>query len=294
VAAVGITLQAERAYLDLVGPLAEAEADYVEVAPETLLEASRGELVQNAYGREVARWVARTRLPVVAHGVGLSLGTADPADRARFRDALAQVARDHAAFGFQWYTDHLGASTLAGAAATLPIPLPHTDAAAALVRERLAELQRVVPDVGFENSVFYFLLGEWLDEPRFFARILERPRTWLLLDLHNLYTMALNLGLDARDWLARADLSKVIEIHLAGGSRSDPAWLDGGRTLRLDSHDQDVPEAVWRLLEDVAPRCSNLRGVTLERMEGTVAGADHVGRLREELRRAREVARGRR
>jgi len=34
---------------------------------------------------------------------------------------------------------------------------------------------------------------------------------------------------------------------------------------------------VWRMLEAVAPRCPNLRGVTLERMEGTLEdGDEHV------------------
>jgi hypothetical protein len=53
---------------------------------------------------------------------------------------------------------------------TLPIALPMNDAMAAIVCERLVALQQVVPDTGFENSVFYFLLGDWLDEPAFFAR----------------------------------------------------------------------------------------------------------------------------
>ena len=83
-------------------------------------------------------------------------------------------------------------------------------------------------------------------------------------------------------------LDKVIEIHLAGGERSDPDWLDSGRTLHLDSHDHAVPEEVWTLFEDVLPRCPNLRGATLERMEGTVDDSD-VPLLREELRRVRKT-----
>jgi hypothetical protein len=59
--------------------------------------------------------------------------------------------------------------------------------------------------------------------------------------------------------------------------------------MRLDGHDDAVPEPVWRLFEDIAPRCPRLRGVTLERMEGTVTGAADVTVLREELKRARRV-----
>jgi hypothetical protein len=52
-----------------------------------------------------------------------------------------------------------------------------------------------------------------------------------------------------------------------------------------------VPDEVWRLFERVVPRCTNLRGVTLERMEGSVAAGD-VGAVRDELGRIREVLRG--
>ena len=58
--------------------------------------------------------------------------------------------------------------------------------------------------------------------------------------------------------------------------------------MRLDSHDCAVPEEVWSLLDTTVPRCENLRGVTLERMEGTVE-PDDVAVLAAELRRVREV-----
>jgi phosphoglycolate phosphatase-like HAD superfamily hydrolase len=83
-----------------------------------------------------------------------------------------------------------------------------------------------------------------MEEPDFLSAALARPRTHLVLDLHNLHTVALNYGADPDEYLARLDLSKVIEIHVSGGSWSDPAWLPGGRSLRLDSHDGSTPDAV--------------------------------------------------
>ncbi|HEX9105235.1 MAG TPA: DUF692 family protein, partial [Polyangia bacterium] len=106
-------------------------------------------------------------------------------------------------------------------------------------------------------------------------------------------TMATNFGFDPAEYLRRLDLSKVIEIHVSGGSESDPRWLPSGRVLRLDAHDGAVPELVWRMLEAVAPRCPNLRGVTLERMEGTVEDAD-VPLLAAELARLRAIVQRRR
>jgi uncharacterized protein (UPF0276 family) len=160
------------------------------------------------------------------------------------------------------------------------------------VTRRLTELARVVGlPVGVENNVSYFALGDPRDEPRLYNAIARRH--YLLLDLHNVYTMALNFGFDMDEYVARLDLSRVIELHVSGGSESDPAWLPSRRVLRLDGHDGAVPEPVWRLLERVLPRCPNVRGVTLERMEGTVGDCD-VPLLAGELARLRAIAQRRR
>ena len=136
-------------------------------------------------------------------------------------------------------------------------------------------------------------LADPLDEPAFLRRILEPAGMHLLLDLHNVYTTALNEGFDPLRYLEQVPFEKVIELHLAGGSASDPGWLPGAEVLHLDSHDQAVPDEVWALFEEVLPRCSALRGVTLERMEGTVDQHD-VAPIRAELgriRRCLELAR---
>jgi uncharacterized protein (UPF0276 family) len=268
------------------------EADYFEVAPETTWRrAADGGWEPNGFHREFLRIGDALQKPFVGHAVHGSFGTADARDHERQATWQQRLAADHAAFRFEWLTDHLGAAVLDGRAVTLPIALPMHDTMAAIVRERLVALQQVVPDVGVENSVFYFLLGDWLDEPAFLSRILSAPRTHLLLDLHNVWTMAQNVGADPAAWLDRLDASRVIEIHLSGGEQSQPGWLPEGRTLRLDSHDHAVPDEVWALFERVLPRCINLRGVTLERMEGSVAAGD-VPLVRDELRRIREVLRG--
>jgi uncharacterized protein (UPF0276 family) len=283
---VGFTLQPDVEFLELTRPLVDG-ADYYEVAPETLWRGDeRNRLVPNGYHRRFAELRRASGKWFVAHGVGYSLGTASTTDARRRRAWRERVAADRRVFGFRWWTDHLGATSLDGRALTLPVPLPMTAASARVVRRRLAEMQSIVPDVGLENNVAYFTLGDPLEEPRFFAEILRAPRTHLLLDLHNLYTMSQNLGFDAKKYLDAIDLSRVIEVHLSGGKDSQPGWLPDGRTLRLDSHDTAVPEPVWSLLDEALPRLTRLRGVTLERMEGTVTAAD-VPILVEELRRLR-------
>jgi uncharacterized protein (UPF0276 family) len=187
-------------------------------------------------------------------------------------------------------TEHLGWSAAGGIEAALPLPLPPVPEAVDAVAARLRLLAGVMPAVGFENNVTYFALGDPAGEPEFFNAICRATPCGLLLDLHNAWTQCANFGLDADDYVDRIDADAVMEIHVSGGSESPASWLRSGRTLRLDSHDGPVPEEVWRLLERVRPRCRNLRGVLVERMNGTFGAAD-VPALRDEVRRAREIAR---
>lgn len=284
--AIGLALHPDEHYLERAMGLYEREAELLELAPETTWALDeRGELIENRFHARFLAIGQRFGLPFVAHGVGLSPGSAaDPARRARW---LARIAADHQRFDFRWYTEHLGVTVLDGLEMTLPLGLPMTPAAVAVTRACLAEMRSVVPRVGLENTAIYFMLGDPLAEPDFITAILG-DTDHLLLDLHNLFTMAENLGFDPAAYLARLDLRRVIEIHLAGGADSDPAWLPSRRTLRLDSHDAAVPEPVWQLFAQVLPRCPELRAVIVERMEGTLGPGDEL-LLAEELRRARRL-----
>jgi len=291
---VGLTLQPDELFLDLLDEAIHADVDYVEVAPETLWRhASDAELAPNGYHARLRALRDEAQLPCVAHGVGLSVGSVDRPDaELRLQRWLARVRADHTDFGFLWYTDHLGASALDGLELVLPLPLLMTQSAVQRICARLARLQAIVPDVGLENTVAYFLLGSPLDEARFVREIVtSAPRNHLLLDLHNLHTMAHNFGFEPEAYLELLPLERVIEIHVSGGTESDPGWLASGQRLRLDSHDSAVPEPVWSLLEQVAPRCPHVRGITLERMEGTV-DALAAAEVREELARIRDLAGG--
>ena len=285
---VGLTLQPDVVYLDLLHDVIRTDAEYLEVAPETLWRQTPSGLEPNGFHRAFRALKDELGRPFVGHGVGLSLGGLAAADGARRGAWLDRIRADHDAFAFAWYTDHLGVSAPGGLALALPLPVPMTDASIAQHRRSLAALQCIVPDVGVENSVFYYHLGDPLDEPAFLRRIVEGPGHHLVLDLHNVYTTALNAGFDPHAYLARLPLEDVIEIHLSGGSESPAAWLPSGRSLRLDSHDTAVPEPVWALFDAIWPRCANLRGVTLERMEDTVTVPD-VALVRDELRRARKA-----
>lgn len=286
---IGLALQPDQEFLGLLDEVIRCEVDFYEVTPETLWwEQEDGSLVENAYHHRLQELVRKTHRPVVGHGVGLSLSGQSRRDAARRNRWLSRILEDHKQLQFAWYTDHLGISAPAGMAATLPLPVWQTDASARFLNRQLRKLQAIVPLVGVENSVFYCSPQDPLQEPAFLARALAGKGMHLLLDLHNVYTTAQNVGFDPLDYLDRIPFDRVIEIHLSGGTMSDASWLPSGKSLRLDSHDDCVPEEVWALLDSVLPRCPGLRGVTLERMEGTVQSGD-VPLIKEELARARSA-----
>jgi len=289
---VGVPLHADLDYLELFRDVIEGDADFFEVNPETLWRVESGRLVRNDYHGLFRDLQVRSKKPFVAHGLAFSIRTSLESDAARVRtDAwLERLKDDHATFHFQWLTEHLGWTHIDGLEATLPLPLPFTNEAVRTVGARMRLLKSVVSEVGFENGADYFTLGNPAVWPDFINRLCAESACGLLLDLHNLYTQCLNLDQDAEATLDRLDLDHVFEIHLSGGSESPPDWLPSRRVMRLDSHDGPVPEPVWRLLERGLPRCRNLRGLVVERLNGTFEVGD-VPALRDEVRRAKELVR---
>jgi len=287
---VGFALHPDLEYLELTREIAERDADYFEVNPETLWRCRGGRLERNDYHDLFRKFLDASRKPFVAHGLEFSLGTPtdEEGEPARIGQWLERLRDDHGAFGFAWMSEHLGWTTARGLEANLPLPLPHHEEAVATVAERLRLLKSVVPTVLFENWATTFVIDNPSREPDFFNAILSEADCGLLLDLHNAWTQCVNYELDAAEYVDRLDLDRVVQIHVSGGSMSEPALLKSRRSMRMDSHDNPIPEEVWALLESVAPRCPNLRGVVVERLNGTF-GASEVPALAAEVRRAKEL-----
>ena len=279
---LGVSLQPDRAFLQHNRALIEERAELFELTPETLWRA--GALPGAGYETLLAL-VREAARPVLGHGVLFGLGAPAPTRRAAWLEGLR---RDCDAFGFAWFSEHLGWADHGGLHAALPLPLPPTDEAAATVAASLAELQTVCPIVAFENNADLFCLGDPLRQPDLFADICARADAFLLLDLHNAWTFCRNLAVDFDAWLARVPWSRVLEIHLSGGSESDPEWLPSRRVLRLDSHDGAVPDPVWRAFEASLPRAPNVRAVVLEWLPDGF-GPAQAAQLARDFERARSV-----
>ena len=265
-----------------------AEVDAAVVTPETTWRSPGTDFATNDY-YDVFADLQGDR-PRVGHAVGFGLGSFDPGEAAHHHDWLTAMRRDQRDAPVEWTSDHAVATRLAGQDVRLPVPLPLTDTLARLVRQRLLQLQRVAGVALIETSAWTLTWGDHLHAPDFYRAATDAPGLGILLDLHNLWSNSLNFGIDAEAWLARLPLDRVVEVHVSGGAWTDPAWHPGPR-IRLDSHDNAVPEPVFDLLERWLPHLPSLRQVTLERMEGTLEGGGEE-QVAGELIRLREAVAG--
>jgi len=232
-------------------------------------------------GGEAVLAAAVRSLPIVLHGIGLSICSADIFDLAY----VEQLSRWRARYNCRWVSEHLsfsrvGAGHEANAGVALPIPYDHE--MLDLLAPRVAAAREILgcPFL-LENNVSYVTFpDEDLSEPQFLNELSRRSGCALLLDLHNVYTNALNHGFDAATFLADLDLSHVVEVHVAGGSHMMGFYTD--------SHTGGVPEEVWELLSIVAAHGPRLRGVTFEFHESSWPLLKTDGVLRQ-IERARSV-----
>ena len=193
-------------------------------------------------------WV-RERYPLSLHGVGLSIGSPGPLDRAHLT-RLASVARR---FEPALVSEHLAWSTHNGAFLNDLLPLPYTPETLLRVADHIDEVQNALGrTMLLENPSTYVIFAEsTIEETEFLREIVKRTGCGLLLDVNNVFVSATNHGFDPYRYLAQFPLGAVGEIHLAGYAEDKD---DAGLPLLIDAHDSPVREAVWALYADIVRR----------------------------------------
>lgn len=222
--------------------------------------------------------LVRDAVPVLLHGIGLSLGSAEGLDRERLR----HTARIAEAVSPPWFSEHIAFTRAGGVEIGHLTPLPFTREAVATVARNVAELKRALPGlpVLLENIAYTFALpGAEMSEAEFVGAVLAESDAGLLLDLENVHANSRNHGYDPIAYLESLPLERVAEVHLAGGIEQQGQYLD--------THTRAVPEASWSLLEWLAPRAP-VRAVIIERDDDLPPFDD----LLAEVRRAREILDG--
>ena len=183
----------------------------------------------------------RERYALSLHGVGLSLGSADPLDLAH----LARVRRAVTRFEPALLSEHLSWISIDGRFANDLLPLPYTEEALRHTSTRIAQVQDYLGRrILIENVSSYLQFGiSHMPEWQFVAGVAAESGCGILLDLNNIYVAAQNFGFEPERYLEAINPATVLEIHLAGHNRLEIE----GRELLIDTHGTPVCAAVWDL-----------------------------------------------
>lgn len=184
----------------------------------------------------------RAKLPVILHGVSMSIGSAQGLDR----DHLTRLRQLADRIDPLWVSDHLCWTRTSAHNSHDLLPIPLTRAALDLVCDNIDRAQEGLGRAMlFENPSSYLSFphdefAEW----QFLAEMSRRTGCYLLLDINNIYVSACNHGFDPLDYLAGIPADRVRQVHLAGHTPEE---------IVIDTHDRPVCDAVWALFARAMP-----------------------------------------
>jgi uncharacterized protein (UPF0276 family) len=207
-------------------------------------------------------------IPVVPHGVSLSLGGAQRPEPAR----LAHLAACADALAAPLVSEHVAFVRAGGREAGHLLPVPRTKAALDVLVEnvRIAQDALGVPLALEHIAAVLAWPDDEFTEAQFLAEITERTGALLLVDVANLVSSGINFGADPLAALDTLPLERIAYVHVAGGVLRDGVWHD--------THTDPVPAPVLDLLAELARRV-DLPAVMLERDGNYPAPAELAGEL---------------
>lgn len=191
----------------------------------------------------------RQEYALSVHGVGLSIGGAQPLDRAHLDRLKTLVDR----YQPETVSEHLAWSTHGANYLNDLLPLAYTERTLKTVVSHIQQIQdKLQRRVLLENPATYLgYKASSFSEIDFLKEVVRDTGCGLLLDINNVYVCAINHGFAAEDYIESFPMTHVDEIHLAGFATD---YDDLGETLLIDAHCAPVSAAVWKLYEQALAR----------------------------------------
>lgn len=238
--------------------------DYVEISPDSISQMTEKGCVLNP---EILAELKDNagQVKFLIHGVGLSIASAEGYSEPYLR--LLDEIFSH--LNVVWHSEHLAYTTVDGEHLGTMLPAPRTQEALDLVCERIWRLQKRFPVPFLLENIVRFLPdypGEY-SESGFFNQLARNTGCGFLLDVYNLECDKENLGFDVEGFLRELDLTRVKEIHLAGGVRD--------RGFRMDVHTRRTTDSTRALARDVLSGAPNVSAVTYEYLKEAVPRLGH-------------------
>ncbi len=230
----------------------------------------------------------RARHPLSIHGVGLSLGGAEPLNTRHLANLRTLVERYQPLL----VSEHLAWCAHEGVYFNDLLPVPLTREALDIVAGHVAQTQDALGrQILIENPSNYLSFDDsHIVEADFLAALVQRTGCGLLLDINNVVVSAHNMRFDARAYLDAFNMDAVGEIHLAGHAVD----VRGGVDLMIDDHGSPPTDEVWSLYEYAVTRAG--ARPTLVEWDKDVpaldALLDQAGKARRIMGRSAKVAGG--
>jgi uncharacterized protein (UPF0276 family) len=240
--------------------------DAVEITPDAI---ARSDGRKARLRREVIEEYAAVipDVSLIAHGVGLSIGSFD-----RWNEEYLRLLDDlFAHFELDWHSEHLACTIVGGENVGTMLSLPRTEEVLDLVCERVESIQ----DRYGVPFLLEHVIGLLPDAPAeftpagFLNAITSRTGCGLILDAYNLECDVRNQGLDINAFLDELDLGPVRELHLAGGVQYNG--------FHLDIHSRPTCDTTLCLGLEIIRRAPSLRVVTFEFLKDAVRLLGHDG-----------------
>ncbi len=237
--------------------------DYIEIIPDMFWSdegrGSQPRFTALPQWQHQLNWL-HERVPLVAHHIGMSLGTADFFDT----EYISFIQEMHRRYNFLWHSDHLSFLKLPTKGphdhnAGIAVPVPYDEEMLQMIAGKMNYICKEI-NLPFllENNVYFVEYHEQdYTETDFINRLMHMNNaSYILLDIHNLYANSVNQQVRAKEYIDALDMAKVLEMHIAGGNELDGTYMD--------SHSGPCPDEVWELLDYAVSKAPNLRGITFE------------------------------
>lgn len=224
---------------------------------------------------------------LIGHGVTFSALSAEwtPRQERWLQCFRAETQSRH----YLHLSEHFGFCAAGSFHQSAPLPVPLSQTALRVGRDRLQKLNDLVAvPVGLENLAFAFGLRDVQQQGEFLDQLLAPTNGFVLLDLHNIYCQMCNFDLDAEEILESYPLHRVRELHVSGGSWSE-SQIENTSPIRRDTHDEAVPENLWPLLEMALQKCPDVQAVIFERLGNTMIQEADAAQFQNDFRRLRAV-----
>lgn len=179
------------------------------------------------------------KYPIICHGLSLSIGSPEALDM----DFLKQLKDFFKEIPVILYSEHLSYSKCDNAHLFDLLPIPFREDAAKHVISRIKQVQDFLErPIAIENVSYYTPVAAEMDEAEFISTIVNESGCNLLLDVNNVYVNAFNHKYEAKDFISKLPLDKLVYIHMAGHQQVS-------EDLIIDTHGQPIIDPVYDLFD---------------------------------------------